>query len=158
MAATSSPWRILRDGFVSVVLLSDHTDINQLCQTLASRAGKVKPVSEKKIQNHSEQNSGHGNGHWSKEGCQKKGYLWLAEEKFGQLKMLVETVPTLKKQQTTQEDCKDGMKLCRGKIRKTKAQLEFSLATARKDDKKCVYKYINNKRRAKENLHPLLEP
>lgn len=59
--------------------------------------------------------------------------------------MLVETVPTLKKQQTTQEDCKDGMKLCRGKIRKAKAQLEFSLTTARKDDKKCVYKYINKK-------------
>jgi len=38
-----------------------------------------------------------------------------------------------------------------------KAQLEFSLATAVKDNKKHFSKYIGNKRRAKENLHPLLD-
>lgn len=31
----------------------------------------------------------------------------------------------------------------------------FFWATVAEDDKKCFYKYINNKRRAKENLHPL---
>ena len=30
------------------------------------------------------------------------------------------------------------------------------MATVVKDNKKCFYKYISNKRRAKENLHPLL--
>jgi len=30
------------------------------------------------------------------------------------------------------------------------------LATVVRDNKKCFYKYINNKKRAKENLHPLL--
>ncbi|KAK4821004.1 hypothetical protein QYF61_010735 [Mycteria americana] len=43
------------------------------------------------------------------------------------------------------------------KIRRAKAQLELNLATAVKDNKKCFYKYISNKRRAKENLHPLLD-
>jgi len=38
-----------------------------------------------------------------------------------------------------------------------KAQPELSLAIAVKDNKKCFYKYICNKRRAKENLHPLLD-
>jgi len=51
-----------------------------------------------------------------------------------------------KKGQATQEDYKNIMRLCREKIRRTKAQLEFSLATAMKGKKKCFCKYINNKR------------
>ena len=31
------------------------------------------------------------------------------------------------------------------------------MATAVRDNKKCFYKYISNRRRAKENLHPLLD-
>lgn len=42
------------------------------------------------------------------------------------------------------------------KIRRSKAQLELNVATAVKDNKKGFYKYASNKRRAKENLHPLL--
>ncbi|KAK4806350.1 hypothetical protein QYF61_017219 [Mycteria americana] len=60
-----------------------------------------------------------------------------------------------KTEQATQEDYKDVMRLCREKSRRAKAQLELNLATAIKDNKKCFYKYISNKRRAKENLHPL---
>jgi len=63
----------------------------------------------------------------------------------------------LKKGQATQEDYKDIVKLYREKVRRAKAQLEHLLATAIKDNKKCFYKYISNKRRAKENLHPLLD-
>ncbi|KAK4816829.1 hypothetical protein QYF61_023893 [Mycteria americana] len=62
-----------------------------------------------------------------------------------------------KKGQATWEDYKDVVGLCREKIRRAKAQLELNLATAVKDNKKCFYKYISNKRRAKENLHPLLD-
>ena len=57
----------------------------------------------------------------------------------------------------TQEDYKDVARLCRDKIRKAKAHLELNLATAVKDNKKCFYKYINTKRRTKENLYPLLD-
>ena len=49
------------------------------------------------------------------------------------------------------------MRLCRETIRRAKAQLELNMATAIKDNKKCFYKCISNKRRAKENLHPLLD-
>ena len=62
-----------------------------------------------------------------------------------------------KKGQATQEGYKDVMRLCREKIRMVKAQLELNLATAVKDNKKCSYKYISNKRKARENLHPLLD-
>ncbi|KAK4826056.1 hypothetical protein QYF61_004171 [Mycteria americana] len=62
-----------------------------------------------------------------------------------------------KKGQPTQEDYKDVVRLCREKMRRAKAQLELNLATAIKDNKKCFYKYISNKRKAKENLHPLLD-
>lgn len=60
-----------------------------------------------------------------------------------------------KKQQTTQEDCKGLMKLLREQIRRTKVQLEFSLLLP-ENTKRYVHKYINNKRKAKETLHPLL--
>ena len=49
------------------------------------------------------------------------------------------------------------MKLCREKIRKAKVQLEPSSATKVKDNNKYFYKYINSKRGARENLHPLLK-
>jgi len=47
--------------------------------------------------------------------------------------------------------------LCREEIRKAKAQLGLRLAAVVKDNKKCFYKYINNNKRAKESLHPLLD-
>jgi len=37
--------------------------------------------------------------------------------------------------------------MCREKIRKAKAQLELSLATEVKENKKLFYKYINRKRK-----------
>lgn len=62
-----------------------------------------------------------------------------------------------KKGQAIQEDYKDVGSLCRKKIRRTKDELEFNLPAAIKDNKTCFYQYISNKRRSKENLHPLLE-
>ena len=49
------------------------------------------------------------------------------------------------------------MKQCREKIRKTKAQVELNLSTKVKDNNKYFYKYINCKRRARENLYSLLD-
>ncbi|NXM00374.1 LIN1 transcriptase, partial [Tyrannus savana] len=43
------------------------------------------------------------------------------------------------------------------KVRDTKVQFEVKLATSVKDNKKSFYKYINNKRRGKENLHSLMD-
>ncbi|KAK4818831.1 hypothetical protein QYF61_019868 [Mycteria americana] len=62
-----------------------------------------------------------------------------------------------KKGQATQEDYKGVARLCREKIRRAKAELELSLAAAVKDNKKHFFKYISSKRRAKENLQPLVD-
>ncbi|KAK4824987.1 hypothetical protein QYF61_022513 [Mycteria americana] len=61
------------------------------------------------------------------------------------------------KGQATQEDYKGVARLCREKIRRAKAELELSLAAAVKDNKKYFFKYISSKRRAKENLQPLVD-
>lgn len=45
----------------------------------------------------------------------------------------------------------------REKIRKAKAQLERSLAAKVKNISKYFYKYINSKRKPRQNLHPLLD-
>ncbi|KAF1468727.1 hypothetical protein FQV17_0013856, partial [Megadyptes antipodes antipodes] len=62
-----------------------------------------------------------------------------------------------KKGQATQGEYRDLIRSCREEMRKAKAQLERNLAAVVKDNKKSFYKYINNKKRAKENLHPLLD-
>ena len=49
------------------------------------------------------------------------------------------------------------MKLCREKIRKARAHLDLNLATKLKENNKYFFKDINSKRRARENLHPLLD-
>lgn len=59
-----------------------------------------------------------------------------------------------KKGQATWGDYKEVAKICREEFRKAKAQLELKLATAVKENKKSFYKYINSKRRTKENFHP----
>jgi len=62
-----------------------------------------------------------------------------------------------KKGQVAQEEYRGLVRSCREEIRKAKAQLELRLATVVGDNKKCFYKYIINKKRANESLHPLLD-
>ncbi|KAK4810275.1 LOW QUALITY PROTEIN: hypothetical protein QYF61_015305 [Mycteria americana] len=69
---------------------------------------------------------------------------------------LDEVLRDMKKGQATQEEYRDLVKSSREKIRKAKAQLEIKLATVTRDNKKC-YKYLNNKKMAKENLPPFLD-
>ena len=62
-----------------------------------------------------------------------------------------------KEGQATQNEYKEVVTMCRGEIRKAKAQLEFNLAAGVKRNKKLFYKYIDSKRRTKENIHSLLD-
>ncbi|KAK4817156.1 hypothetical protein QYF61_002890 [Mycteria americana] len=62
-----------------------------------------------------------------------------------------------KKGWATQEDYKGVARLCREKIRRAKTELELNLVAAVKDNKKHFFKYISSKRRAKENLQPLVD-
>jgi len=56
-----------------------------------------------------------------------------------------------KKGQATQEEYRGLVRLCRQETRKAKAQLEIRVATVVKENKKCFYKYINNKKRQGES-------
>jgi len=93
--------------------------------------------------------------------CQKMSWwerslAWLNRELWLKLWQKKKVYELWKKGQATQEDYKDVTRLCREKSRRVKAQLEINLATAVKDNFKSSCKHISNKRRAKENLHPLL--
>ena len=82
---------------------------------------------------------------------------WLNRELQLELRRKKRVYNLWKKGWATEEDYKEVTRLCRDKIRKAKAHLELSLATAVKDNKKSFYKYINAKRRTKQNLQPLLD-
>ena len=62
-----------------------------------------------------------------------------------------------KQGQVTGEDYRDAVHHCREKIRATKAQLEFKLASTVKDNKKGFLKYVNRKRRIRDNIGLLLD-
>ncbi|GAB0206466.1 mitochondrial enolase superfamily member 1 [Grus japonensis] len=62
-----------------------------------------------------------------------------------------------KQGQTTWEDYRDAVRHCREKIRVVKAQLEFKLDSTVKDNKKGFLKYVNSKRRTRDNIGPLLD-
>ncbi|KAK4820905.1 hypothetical protein QYF61_008137 [Mycteria americana] len=82
---------------------------------------------------------------------------WLTRELWLELRRKRRVYDLWKKGQATQEDYKGVARLCREKIRRAKAELELNLATAVKDNKKYFFKYISGKRRAKENLQPLVD-
>jgi len=73
--------------------------------------------------------------------CQKtsrrgKRQSWLKREIWLEFRKNRRVYVLWKNGQSTQEDYKDIMRLCREKVRRAKAQLELSLATAVKDNKK----------------------
>ncbi|KAK4815187.1 LOW QUALITY PROTEIN: hypothetical protein QYF61_021047 [Mycteria americana] len=82
---------------------------------------------------------------------------WLTRELWLELRRKRRVYDLWKKGWATQEDYKGVARLCREKIRRAKAELELSLAAAIKDNKKHFFKYISSKRRAKENLQPLVD-
>ncbi|KAF1441643.1 hypothetical protein FQV21_0009000, partial [Spheniscus demersus] len=82
---------------------------------------------------------------------------WLNGELFQGLRKKRRVYRLWKKGQATQGEYRDLVRSCREEMRKVKAQLERNLAAVVKDNKKSFYKYINDKKRAKETLHPLLD-
>ncbi|PKU34200.1 hypothetical protein llap_15501 [Limosa lapponica baueri] len=79
---------------------------------------------------------------------------WLKKELLMGLREKRRVYHLWMKGQATQEEYRDLVRLHREKLRKAKAQLELNLAN--RDNKKSFYKYVN-KKRARENLHPLLD-
>ena len=54
------------------------------------------------------------------------------------------------------EEYKNVVRVCMDATRKAKAWLELKLARDVKDNKKGFYKYVNSKRKTRENVGPLL--
>ncbi|KAK4831209.1 hypothetical protein QYF61_016046 [Mycteria americana] len=59
-----------------------------------------------------------------------------------------------KQGQVSWEEYRDAARLCRGRVRKAKAQLELNLARDAKNSKKGFYRYVSQKRKVKESLPP----
>jgi len=87
---------------------------------------------------------------------QGRKQVWLNRELLRGLRKKRRIYHLWKKGQATQEEYRDLVRSCREEIIKAKAQLEHRLATVVRDNKKCFYKYISNKKGAKENLYLLL--
>ncbi|KAJ7416490.1 rna-directed dna polymerase from mobile element jockey-like [Willisornis vidua] len=80
---------------------------------------------------------------------------WLNREILKEIKEQKGDYQLWKKGLATHEEFRNIVRVCRKKIRETKVQFEINLATSVRDNKKHFHKYINNKRRGKENLHSL---
>jgi len=82
---------------------------------------------------------------------------WLNKELLLGLRKKRRVNHLWKKGQATPEEYRGLVRSHGEEIRKSKAQIELRLAIVVRDKKKCFYKYLNHKKRAKENLHPLLD-
>ncbi|CAM4662903.1 unnamed protein product [Caretta caretta] len=58
--------------------------------------------------------------------------------------------------QMTREECKNIAQACRSEIRKAKSHLELQLPRDVKSNKKGFFRYVNNKKKVKESVGPLL--
>ncbi|KAJ7415166.1 hypothetical protein BTVI_38982 [Pitangus sulphuratus] len=80
---------------------------------------------------------------------------WMSRELLVNLKRKKEINGMLKKEQATWGDYRNIVRVC-WDARKAKAHLELSLAKDVKGTRKGFYKYINSKRKIRENMGPLL--
>ncbi|GAB0205816.1 hypothetical protein GRJ2_003047200 [Grus japonensis] len=82
---------------------------------------------------------------------------WLNRDLLLELRRKKKVYACWKQGQATWEDYRDAARLCREKIRAAKAQLELKLASTVGDNKKGFFKYVNNKRKTRENIGSLLD-
>ncbi|KAK4810960.1 hypothetical protein QYF61_014432 [Mycteria americana] len=82
---------------------------------------------------------------------------WLSRDLLLELGWKRKVYGHWKQGQATREDYRDAVRHCREKIRAAKARLEFKLASTVKDNKKGFLKYVNSKRRIRDNIGPLLD-
>lgn len=81
---------------------------------------------------------------------------WMSKELMCKLRGKKKVHDMWKKGLTTWEQYKNVVRDCRDATRKAKAHLELNLAKEIKDNKKGFFKYVNSKRKARENVGPIL--
>ncbi|NXH96976.1 RTJK polymerase, partial [Pachycephala philippinensis] len=82
---------------------------------------------------------------------------WMGKELLKELRNKKSMYHLWKEGQVSQEIFMGIVRACRKKIREAKTQLDLNSATFVKDNKECFHKYINGKRRDKNNLGSLLD-
>ena len=81
---------------------------------------------------------------------------WLNKELLAEIKWKRRVHGMWKEGQTTWEEYKNVIRVCRDVTSKAKAHLELKLARDVKNNKKGCFYYISSKRKARDNVGPLL--
>ena len=92
----------------------------------------------------------------NKSGKQGKRMAWLNRGLLIKLKSKNRMRRQWKQGQVPWEECKEVARLCRDGVRKAEAQFELNLERNAKKNKKCFYRYLNQKRKVQESISPLL--
>ncbi|KAK4827902.1 hypothetical protein QYF61_022325 [Mycteria americana] len=87
-----------------------------------------------------------------KSGKEGKGLAWLSQDLLVKLKGKKEMQRQWKQGQVSWEEYRDAAGLCRDGVRKAKAQMELNLARDAKNNNKGFYRYVSQKRKAKESI------
>jgi len=85
-----------------------------------------------------------------------KGSAWLNKELLAELRWKRKVHGMCKEGQATWEEYRNVVRACRDVTRKAKAHLELKLARDVKNNKKGFFNYISSKRKAMDNVGPLL--
>jgi len=88
----------------------------------------------------------------------KKGRrpAWLNKELLAGLRWKIKIHGMWKDEQATWEEYRNVIRACRDATRKAKAPLELKLTRDVKNNKKGFFNYISSKRKARDNVGPLL--
>ncbi|CAM5085424.1 unnamed protein product, partial [Natator depressus] len=81
---------------------------------------------------------------------------WLNSEILADLKHKKEAYKKWKIGKMTRDEYKNIARACRSEIRKAKSQLQLQLARGVKSNKKDFFRYVNNKKKVKGSVGPLL--
>ncbi|KFO74885.1 hypothetical protein N303_15516, partial [Cuculus canorus] len=91
-----------------------------------------------------------------KSGREGKRSEWLSRDPLVKLKNKRELHRQCKQGEGTWAEYRDAAQLCKDGVRKAKGQLELNLAREVKTNKKGFYRYVNQKRKAKESITALM--
>jgi len=80
----------------------------------------------------------------------------MSKEILAKLKWKRRVYGMLKEGQATWEEYRNIVRVCRDATRKAKVHLELNLARDVKDNKEGFFNYISSKRKARDNVRPLL--
>ncbi|KFQ57969.1 hypothetical protein N334_08085, partial [Pelecanus crispus] len=93
---------------------------------------------------------------YKKSGKEGKRPAWLSQDLLVKLKSKRGLHRQWKQGQVSWEEYREAARLCREEVRKAKVRMELNLARDIKDNKEGFYRYINQKRKVKESVLPLM--